>query len=86
MKLASGTPVNISQAVKITFDITNHEFTDTFVVLPTMNCYYWKPLFQEFELYLPRLQPLKLPILIVQLSEIKPKGKAKIYLKNLIFS
>ena len=85
VKLASGAPINISKAVKITFDITNHEFTDTFLVLPTMNSVIiGNPFFKKNFIWIcPAFNLLKLPNLTVQLNEIKPKGKSKFYLKKL---
>ena len=79
VKLASGAPINISKAVKITFDITNHEFTDTFLVLPTMNSVIiGNPFFKKNFIWIcPAFNLLKLPNLTVQLNEIKPKGKSK---------
>ena len=37
VKLASGKPVPVTQSIRINFYIANHEFTDDFMVLPTMN-------------------------------------------------
>ena len=85
VQMASGMPINISKAVKITFDITNHEFTDIFLVLPTMNSVIiGNPFFKKNMIWIcPAFNLLKLPNLTVQLNEIKPKGKSIYYLKKL---
>ena len=85
VQMASGMPINVSKAVKITFDITNHEFTDIFLVLPTMNSVIiGHPFFKKNMIWIcPAFNLLKLPNLTVQLNEIKPKGKSIYYLKKL---
>ena len=42
VKLASGSPVSVSHAVRIHFEIAKHKFSDDFIVLPTVNTNYWQ--------------------------------------------
>ena len=42
VKLASGSPVSVSHAVRIHFEIAKHKFSDDFIVLPTINSNFWQ--------------------------------------------
>ena len=83
--MASGSPIKITQAVEITFEITNHRFTDTFLVLPTMNSVIIRnPFFKKNLIWIcPAFNLLQLPNLTVQLNEIKPQGKKPSFVKKL---
>ena len=85
VKLASGSPIKITQAVEITFDMTNHRFTDTFLVLPTKNSVIiGNPFFKKNLIWICHaFNLLQLPNLTVQLNEIKPQGKTPSFVKKL---
>ena len=85
VKLASGKPVPVTQSIRIKFYIANHEFTDDFMVLPTMNSVIiGNPFFKKNSIWIcPSNNLLKLPDMTVQLNEIRPKNQKPMMLKKL---
>ena len=85
VKLASGKPVPVTQSIRIKFFIANHEFTDDFMVLPTMNSVIiGNPFFKKNSICIcPSNNLLKLPDMTVQLNEIRPKNQKPMMLKKL---
>ena len=79
VKLASGAPVIVKQQVKVKFTIGNHHFSDSFLVLPTMNTVILgNPVFKKnFIDISPAYNLLKLPEMTIQRNEIKPKDKKR---------
>ena len=85
VKLASGSPVQISQQAKIEFMLGNFKFTDSFLVLPKMNnIILGKQFFKKHSIDIsPSNNLLKLPEMTYHLNEIKPKNSPRKILKKL---
>ena len=84
VKLASVSPVSVSHAVRIHFEIAKHKFSDDFIVLPTMNTVViGNPFLKKNSIWIcPSNNLLKLPDITVQLNEIKPKNQKSTFLKK----
>ena len=85
VKLASGSPVSVSHAVRIHFEIAKHNVSDDFIVLPTVNTVIiGNPFFKKNSIWIcPSNNLLKLPDITVQLNENKPKNQKSTFLKKL---
>ena len=85
VKMASGSPVAVDKAVRLTLYIANYQFTDDFLVLPTMNSVILgNPFFKKNSIWIcPSNNLLKLPDMTVQLNEIRPKNEKPKFLKKL---
>ena len=79
VNLASSAPVVVKQQIKVKFTIGNHHFSDSFLVLPTMNTVILgNPFFKKnFIDISPACNLLKLPEMTIQLNEIKPKDEKR---------
>ena len=75
VRMASGQKIVIDKQAKISFSIGPHFFTDSFLILPTMNSVILgNPFFKKFHITIdPTNNLLKLPDLTVQLNEISAK-------------
>ena len=84
VKLASGSPVQISQQAKIEFMLGNFKFTDSFLVLPKMNnIILGNQFFKKHSIDIsPSNNLLKLPEMTYHLNEIKPKNSPRKILKK----
>ena len=74
VKLASSAPVVVKQQIKVKFTIGYYHFSDSFLVLPTMNTVILgNPFFKKnFIDISPAYKLLKLPEMTIQLNELKP--------------
>ena len=86
VKMASGSPVVIDKAVRLTLYIANYQFTDDLLVLPTMNSVILlgNPFFKKNSIWIcPSNNLLKLPDMTVQLNEFRPENEKPKFLKKL---
>ena len=79
VRMASGQKIVIDKQAKISFSIGPHFFTDSFLILPTMNSVILgNTFFKKFHITIdPTNNLLKLPDLTVQLNEISAKRGKK---------
>ena len=79
VRMASGQKIVIDKQAKISFSIGPHFFTDSFLILPTMNSVILgNPFFKKFHITIdPTNNLLQLPDLTVQLNEISAKRGKK---------
>ena len=79
VRMASGQKIVIDKQAKISFSIGPHFFTDSFLILPTMNSVILgNPFFKKFNITIdPTNNLLQLPDLTVQLNEISAKRGKK---------
>ena len=80
VRLASGKRTKIITQITVKFHISDHQFEDSFLVLPNMNSILLgNPFFKKHEIDIcPKDNLLKLPDLTLQLNEIRsPRGQPK---------
>ena len=82
VKVASGRTVKVFAQVDVKFKVNDHNFQDSFLILPSMNSVVFQnPFFKKYNIEIsPGEKLLKLPEMTYQLNEIKiPKeGRRKI--------
>ena len=82
VKVASGRTVKVLAQVDVKFKVNDHNFQDSFLILPSMNSVVFRnPFFKKYNIEIsPGEKLLKLPEMTYQLNEIRiPKeGRRKI--------
>ena len=86
VRMASGQRISVQNQVNLRFSIGIHSFTDSFLILPTMNnVILGNPFFKKHNITIdPKNNLLKLPDFTVQLSELKPDlGTKRKFIKKM---